>query len=245
MKKNKKKKKVHLKKLLKGFTLVELLAVIVILAIIMIIAIPNVLNTMQTARKKSMVEFAQKLLKRAEEINVENQLKGYTYPLPAEKNYILYDIRKDLGLSSAGDYYGLLTLVIMNDANKTSWYTITILDDEYRLQYDQYGGLTDHSKMEITVEGNVSSSENLKKLFESNGVDYKNVDFVDFTGYIFSHSDKEYQSIALINAGKRQQIYSTKPGCYEECPSNSDNPEEEYTKMMSLMSEYFASKTNN
>jgi type IV pilus assembly protein PilA len=40
----------------KGFTLVELLAVIVILAIIMIIAIPAVLNTMQTARKKSFME---------------------------------------------------------------------------------------------------------------------------------------------------------------------------------------------
>ena len=245
MKKNKKKKKVHLKKLFKGFTLVELLAVIVVLAIIMIIAIPNVLNTMQTARKKTMVEFAQKVLKRAEEINVENQLKGYTYPLPAEKNYILYDIRKDLGLSSVGDYYGLLTLVIMNDANKTSWYTLIIMDNEYMLQYDQYGGLIDPSKMEITVEGNISSSEDFLKLFESNGIDYKDVDFVDFTGYISSNSKKEYQSVALINAGTRQQIYNTKPGCHEECPPSSDNPEEEFIRMMGLASQYFASKTNN
>ena len=50
----------------KGFTLVELLAVIVILAIIMIIAIPAVLNTMETAKRKSMINFAEKIINEVE-----------------------------------------------------------------------------------------------------------------------------------------------------------------------------------
>ena len=50
-----------MKKTNKGFTLVELLAVIVILAIIMIIAIPAVLETMQSARKKTFKEYAMKV----------------------------------------------------------------------------------------------------------------------------------------------------------------------------------------
>ena len=45
----------------KGFTLVELLAVIVILAIIMIIAIPSVLDTLDTARKKTFIEYVFKV----------------------------------------------------------------------------------------------------------------------------------------------------------------------------------------
>ena len=74
MKKQKaKSKKKSLFKRFKGFTLVELLAVIVILAIIMIIAIPAVLNTLEASRKKTMVEFAQKVFVTGERKYLEDK----------------------------------------------------------------------------------------------------------------------------------------------------------------------------
>ena len=96
----------------KGFTLVELLAVIVILAIIMIIAIPAVLNTMQTAKRKSMLEYAQKVMNKAEEMYMSKQLTGDPYPLPTDYTEIYFDVTKDLGLSSTGDFKGVTTLLI-------------------------------------------------------------------------------------------------------------------------------------
>ena len=60
----------------KGFTLVELLAVIVVLAIIMIIAIPNVLNAMTTAKEKSFVIEARKILNKAQEQYNTEELTG-------------------------------------------------------------------------------------------------------------------------------------------------------------------------
>ena len=85
----------------KGFTLVELLAVIVILAIIMIIAIPAVLNTMDSARRKSFIEFANKAILKAEE---KYTLRGFD-GLPVN-GVIVYDIVNDLDLSNTGDYKG-------------------------------------------------------------------------------------------------------------------------------------------
>lgn len=54
-----------MKKNKKGFTLVELLAVIVVLAIIMIIAIPQVMESMNAAKKNSFKIYAQKVLNTA------------------------------------------------------------------------------------------------------------------------------------------------------------------------------------
>ncbi len=93
----------------KGFTLVELLAVIVILAIIMIIAIPAVINTMQTARKKTMVEFAQKVLNELSKTYV-SKMAFESYIRPAQRTYYVFDIKKDLGMTNTGDFFGLATL---------------------------------------------------------------------------------------------------------------------------------------
>ena len=97
----------------KGFTLVELLAVIVILAIIMIIAIPAVLNTMDSARRKSFIEFANKAILKAEEKYTLRNLEG----LPVS-GVIVYDIVNDLDLSNTGDYKGYVIVDATESSNK-------------------------------------------------------------------------------------------------------------------------------
>ena len=65
-----------IKEKIKGFTLVELLAVIVILAIIMLIAIPTVLNTLEIARKKAFMEYVDKTIGLAEQKYLEGTITG-------------------------------------------------------------------------------------------------------------------------------------------------------------------------
>ena len=77
-----------------GFTLVELLAVIVILAIIMIIAIPAVLETMQSARKKTFKEYAMKMTSEGQKTYLADQLTMNP------GNCTLYRIKTDLGLNN-------------------------------------------------------------------------------------------------------------------------------------------------
>ena len=60
----------------KGFTLVELLAVIVILGIIMIIAIPAVLDTMQTAKRKTFKEYIDKVATASQSKYMKEQMTG-------------------------------------------------------------------------------------------------------------------------------------------------------------------------
>ena len=117
-----------------GFTLVELLAVIVILAIIMIIAIPAVLETMQTAKKKAMIEYAEKVMNKAEEKYLEQTTLGSITMPSAEQAVIFYDIKKDLGYSSTGDYYGVAVLTINMQRNYMGK-GVLLLNNEYLLSY--------------------------------------------------------------------------------------------------------------
>ena len=100
----------------KGCTFVELLAVIVILAIIMIIAIPAVLNTMDSARRKSFIEFANKTVLKAEE---KYMLRGFD-GLPVN-GVIVYDIVNDLDISNTGDYKGYV-IVDATETNSKGFY---------------------------------------------------------------------------------------------------------------------------
>ena len=109
MKKQNKKKKKSIKNIIKGFTLVELLAVIVILAIIMIISIPAVLNTVSTAKQKTFAEYVTKICETAEKKYLS---EGLLNPQPA---YVRYDITKDLELGSTGDYKGHVAILNTND----------------------------------------------------------------------------------------------------------------------------------
>ena len=120
----------------KGFTLVELLAVIVILAIIMIIAIPAVLETMTSARRKSFSEYAMKVSTGAEKQYLEDQLTSNPGAC------VLYDIKKDLGFSSTGNYEGYVIVKMTNNDPKIY---VTLKDNDYMI----YG--VDGNKLE-TVE---------------------------------------------------------------------------------------------
>ncbi len=84
----------------KGFTLVELLAVIVILAIIMVIAIPSVLETITTARKKTFLEYIDKVASSTQTKYAEDTGKGLAHT----SSNIMYDIKKDLGLTNTGTF---------------------------------------------------------------------------------------------------------------------------------------------
>ena len=101
----------------KGFTLVELLAVIVILAIIMLIAIPAVLNTLQTARKKAFSEYVDKIVTLAEQKDLSNELLQTN----SSSECTVYDITKDLELSSTGDYKGYI--LVKKDSQKAAFLT--------------------------------------------------------------------------------------------------------------------------
>ena len=59
-----------------GFTLIELLAVIVILAIILVIAVPQILKTIENARKSSMEDSAQLIASQAEKQWLLNQVSA-------------------------------------------------------------------------------------------------------------------------------------------------------------------------
>ena len=106
----------------KGFTLVELLAVLVLLAIIMIIAIPTVLNTMDTAKRKTFGEYVTKVYDVAQKKYLSDGLSG------ADTSYVRYDITKDLDLNNTGNYKGYV--VIVNNGDSTDVY-IGISDGEY------------------------------------------------------------------------------------------------------------------
>ena len=212
MRNNKKKKKFSLRKWLKGFTLVELLAVIVILAIIMIIAIPNVLNVMEQARKKSFIEFAQKCINEAEKTYMTQTTMG-SLLRPAELTNYVYDIRKDIGLSSTGDYYGTVTILLLNneDNNTSIAKRITLFDKNYYMTYDE-----DSAKGPLDVSAIVSRSEIEKQLslpIKLEDLDQKLLiagELIDICNY---------WETAVIDAATNTQYYCTNPShrdYYEE-----------------------------
>ena len=116
----------------KGFTLVELLAVIVILAIIMLIAIPVVLDTMENAKRKSFIEYVDKILITSQKQVLEENLLGNEVT-----GCKVYYIKNDLGLSSTGNYDGYVIHVdkIDNSSNSNSMvldgYLLVIWDGDY------------------------------------------------------------------------------------------------------------------
>ena len=140
-----------MKKTNKGFTLVELLAVIVILAIIMIIAIPAVLETMQSARKKTFKEYAMKVTNEGQKTYLADQMTSNP------GSCVLYNIKTDLGLNNTGDYYGYV--VVKNLADKQKVY-VTLYDDEY---------------MVFGVEQNYLENAELQRYTSSDALSEKNL----------------------------------------------------------------------
>jgi prepilin-type N-terminal cleavage/methylation domain-containing protein len=118
----KKKRKNSLKKILKGFTLVELLAVIVILAIIMVIAIPAVLNTMESARRKTFAEYVDKVSTLSQKQLAEDQMLGNKLFTEC----IVYNVKTGLELNNTGNYEGW---VLINPSKNDIY--VTLYDDNY------------------------------------------------------------------------------------------------------------------
>ena len=136
--KKKRKNKFSINKFLKGFTLVELLAVIVILAIIMIIAIPAVLNTMETARRKTFMEFAQKVYLESQKKYIEDLT--FNNLISTNYTHYVYSIRDDLNLTNVGDFWGMVQ-VTKNDKNELD-FIILLVNKEFYLgkgNYDDTG----------------------------------------------------------------------------------------------------------
>ena len=109
----------------RGFTLVELLAVIVILAIILIITIPAILGYLQTARKKTLVTYADKVSIKASEKLLKDRFEGKT---TEEGNYI-YNLDKDLEQRNNTFKGYVLVNITKEDVN----YIITIWTSDYML----------------------------------------------------------------------------------------------------------------
>ena len=68
--------KKSIKNNMKGFTLVELLAVIVILAIILVIAVPKVMSVIEDAKKATLESTAKMIASQAEKQKVQNTVLG-------------------------------------------------------------------------------------------------------------------------------------------------------------------------
>lgn len=200
-KKNKKKnQKFSLKKYLKGFTLVELLAVIVILAIIMLIAIPNVLNVTEQAKQKSFINYCQKILKTAEEVYVK-QSSVEAIIRPSENTFVAYDIQKDLGLPNAGDYYGTVYIRI-NDYQDNNYTKILMIgNNDYMLRYDE----AENKKLDINLLQNVST---YKAMLAGTG-DVKDIVNKEVYSAYELAKDCNYFDDSVVDGATNTQLYCT------------------------------------
>ena len=77
---------------MKGFTLVELLAVIVILAIILVIAVPKVMSVIEDSKKATLESTAKMIASSAEKAKVQNTVLGKTDDISCDSVAKLNDI---------------------------------------------------------------------------------------------------------------------------------------------------------
>lgn len=205
-----------IKKDLKGFTLVELLAVIVILAIIMVIAIPSVLGVMRSARVKSFINYGEKIVsnslskKLLEEVDYEEE--GYT---------IIYDL-DDLDFDNKGNYKAYVLVTVTEDGYS---YKITLHDDEDMVigyDYSKNKGMS-NAKLETYDENDPKlTPEYLCSLSSSSTCVYKDKEIVN-NNYVDVNDDTEegFKNIAKIIADAADDKFKnsdynndlTKPAC--------------------------------
>ena len=101
----------------KGFTLIELLAVIIVLGVVMVVSVPNVMKTMNTAKKKSIKIYGERIVTMAQE----------QYTSESFENGKIYTLQ-DLGLTTTGEYTGC---VVLSGASTSPKYTLYLTDDSY------------------------------------------------------------------------------------------------------------------
>ncbi len=175
----------------KGFTLVELLAVIVILAIIMLIAIPAVLNTMETARRKSFSEYVDKVSSLSQKQLAEDQMIGNI----SSAECIVYNIKTQLDLNNTGDYKGWVLI----NPNKNDIY-VTLYDDNYVIIGYHY---SDSSlKMDDYIQKKTSDNINkltVEELCKSSSCSMCNVDGTEING-------KDIENVIYVVSNKATRI---------------------------------------
>lgn len=115
----------------KGFTLIELLAVIVVLALILVLAVPSVLNTMNSAQKKSFQMYGEKILRSAMELYESQRILGDTAVATKKYNGKTCYTIGDLGISSSGSYEGFVTVTPSTSVNVATTYNVVLIDGKY------------------------------------------------------------------------------------------------------------------
>lgn len=104
-----------------GFTLVELLAVIVVLAIIMVIAIPNVIGSLNDAKKSTFAEYVTKVFNAA-------VTKFESQALTKDPSVWVSEFNiSELGMANTGSYEGS---VFVDNSTGTKRYFIALRDGE-------------------------------------------------------------------------------------------------------------------
>ena len=116
----------------KGFTLVELLAVIVVLALILVLTVPMVLNTMNSAKKKSFQMYGERVLNSAMSL-YESQKMLNEITTKKYDGEICYTL-SDLGLTSTGSYVGMVVVTPTNNADLSTEYTVYLTDMTYNYE---------------------------------------------------------------------------------------------------------------
>ena len=126
----------------KGFTLIELLAVIVVLALILVLAVPSVLNTMNSAQKKSFQMYGEKILRSAMELYESQRILGDTAIGSKKYNGKICYTFTDLGISSSGSYKGFVTVTPSSSVSTATGYNVYLTDGKYA-----YNGTTSDDVM--------------------------------------------------------------------------------------------------
>lgn len=122
----------------KGFTLIELLAVIVVLAIIMVLAVPNIIDSMNKAKKKSFQMFGEKMFNSAvteyESRKMLNEtISSHVYEYETDKYEYCY-VFDDIGITSPGNYKGFVRInhkTTATEGKSDTTYQIYLTDDAY------------------------------------------------------------------------------------------------------------------
>ena len=209
-----KKKKFNFREIFKGFTLVELLAVIIILAIIMVIAIPSVLNTMNTATKKTFIEFCNKASKRAEEEYLLDTEYGDISI--SDISFVVYDIKKDLKMSNTGDYRGI---AVVGDSVDVHYNVVVLYDDDNFIQAIYNG-----EEAKPASEADIVSRSLIEAQFQ--GLSLDNLDLKQVYALIQIRNNCGESLINVFDGGTKKILYShrlTDPEIIAECYAAGNN----------------------
>ena len=190
-------------KKIKGFTLVELLAVIVILAIIMLIAIPAVLNTLETARKKAFMEYVDKAVGLSQQKYLEGSLSG-----DSGNTCYIYVIESDLGLTNTGKYKGFVLVAPTDDNDSQYW--VLLYDDHYFLDAINYKEFQNNSLSKLNAVPAKTSDLDIKyfaSALQEKGI---NCETFNYSGGTVSPANNEDGTNEGTNC-EGQKVYNTVP----------------------------------